>query len=68
MITTLVSFVGLLVILIFVHEFGNFLAAKLLGVGVERFSLGFPPKLWPKKIGGSEYQLAVVRGCLWAAA
>jgi regulator of sigma E protease len=60
MITTLVSFVVLLVILIFVHELGHFLAAKLLGVGVERFSLGFPPKLWSKKIGETEYQLAVV--------
>jgi regulator of sigma E protease len=60
MITTLVSFVVLLVILIFVHELGHFLAAKLLGVGVERFSLGFPPKLWSKKIGETEYQLAVL--------
>ncbi|MDR1080618.1 MAG: RIP metalloprotease RseP, partial [Deltaproteobacteria bacterium] len=60
MITTLVSFVVLLIILIFVHELGHFLAAKLLGVGVERFSLGFPPKLWSRKIGETEYQLAVV--------
>ncbi|MDR3154370.1 MAG: RIP metalloprotease RseP [Deltaproteobacteria bacterium] len=60
MIITLVSFVVLLVILIFVHELGHFLAAKLLGVGVVRFSLGFPPKLWSKKIGETEYQLAAV--------
>ncbi|MDR1037129.1 MAG: RIP metalloprotease RseP [Deltaproteobacteria bacterium] len=60
MITTLVSFVVLLIILIFVHELGHFLAAKLLGVGVERFSLGFPPKLWSRKIGETEYQLAVL--------
>ncbi|MDR2612719.1 MAG: RIP metalloprotease RseP [Deltaproteobacteria bacterium] len=60
MLTTLLSFLVLLLILIFVHELGHFLAAKLLGVGVERFSLGFPPKLWSRKIGETEYQLAAL--------
>ncbi|MDR2142529.1 MAG: RIP metalloprotease RseP [Deltaproteobacteria bacterium] len=58
MVTTLLSFVVLLLVLIFVHELGHFLAAKLLGVRVEKFSLGFPPKAWSKKIGETEYQLA----------
>ncbi|MDR2421910.1 MAG: RIP metalloprotease RseP [Deltaproteobacteria bacterium] len=58
MLFTLVSFIILLLILIFVHEFGHFIAAKLLGVRVEKFSLGFPPKAWSKKIGETEYQLA----------
>ena len=55
---TLVSFVVLLLVLIFVHELGHFIAAKLIGVKVERFSLGFPPKAWSKTIGETEYQLA----------
>ncbi|UQZ88749.1 RIP metalloprotease RseP [Deltaproteobacteria bacterium Smac51] len=55
---TVVSFVVLLLVLIFVHELGHFIAAKLLGVKVERFSLGFPPKAWSKTIGETEYQLA----------
>ncbi len=55
---TVVSFVVLLLILIFVHELGHFIAAKLLGVKVERFSLGFPPKAFSKTIGETEYQLA----------
>ncbi|MDR1164542.1 MAG: RIP metalloprotease RseP [Deltaproteobacteria bacterium] len=58
MLTTLISFIVLLLILIFVHELGHFLAAKLLGVKVEKFSLGFPPKVFAKKIGETEYQLA----------
>lgn len=58
MLTTLVSFVVLLLVLIFVHELGHFVAAKLLGVKVERFSLGFPPKAISKTIGETEYQLA----------
>ncbi len=58
MLTTVISFVVLLLVLIFVHELGHFTAAKLLGVKVERFSLGFPPKAWSKQIGETEYQLA----------
>lgn len=44
--------------LIFVHEFGHFLLAKLMGVSVEKFSLGFGPKLIGKKIGETEYLLS----------
>ncbi len=55
---TLVSFIVVLLILIFVHELGHFIAAKLVGVKVERFSLGFPPKAVSKTIGETEYQLA----------
>ena len=32
--------------LVFFHELGHFLAAKLLGVRVERFSIGFPPRIY----------------------
>jgi regulator of sigma E protease len=46
-------------ILIFVHELGHFLLAKKLGVAVLKFSLGFGPKLIGKKIGETEYQVAV---------
>lgn len=52
---TLISFVVLLAILIFVHEFGHFIAARIAGVGVVKFSLGFGPKIIGKKIGETEY-------------
>ena len=55
---TLAYFIVLLLVLIFVHEAGHFLAAKLVGVRVETFSLGFPPKAWSRTIGETEYQLA----------
>jgi regulator of sigma E protease len=45
-------------ILVFVHEFGHFLAAKLTGIRVETFSLGFPPKIVCKKWGETEYCLS----------
>src|SRR6185369_7974202 len=45
-------------ILIFVHEFGHFIVAKLFRVGVEKFSLGFGPKLIGKQIGETEYLIS----------
>ncbi len=58
MLTTIVSFIIAIGIIIFIHEFGHFLAAKLSGVRVEVFSLGFPPKIFSRKMGETEYQLA----------
>ena len=56
----LVSFVIALGILIFVHELGHFLFAKLFGVGVEKFSLGFGPKIFGKTIGDTEYLVSAI--------
>jgi regulator of sigma E protease len=58
--TTLIAFVFVLGLLVFVHELGHFLVAKKSGIKVERFSLGFPPKLIGKKIGDTEYMIGVV--------
>lgn len=60
MLTTIFSFVVVLGILIFFHELGHFLVAKLFGVGVEKFSLGFGPKLFGKKIGRTEYIVSII--------
>jgi len=57
---TFLATIIVLGILIFVHEFGHFLLAKLLGVRVEVFSLGFPPRLLGKKIGDTEYRLSFI--------
>jgi regulator of sigma E protease len=45
-------------VLIVIHEFGHFLFAKLSGVGVLTFSVGFGPKLLVKKKGETEYALS----------
>jgi len=55
---TVTSFVVSLGILIFIHEFGHFLAAKLFKVKVERFSLGFGPRLLGKKVGDTDYRIS----------
>jgi regulator of sigma E protease len=51
------AIIGLGVLIVF-HEFGHFLLAKLSGVGVLTFSVGFGPKLWVKKKGETEYALS----------
>jgi regulator of sigma E protease len=47
-------------LVIFVHELGHFLAARLCGVRVEVFSLGFGPKLLAWKRGATTYQIALL--------
>jgi len=47
-------------VLILFHELGHFIFAKILGVKVLKFSLGFGPKLFSKKIGETEYILSAV--------
>jgi len=59
-VTTILATIVVLGVLIFVHELGHFLVAKLLKVRVEVFSLGFPPKLVSKKIGETDYRLSVI--------
>jgi regulator of sigma E protease len=57
---TLLSFIIVLGVLIFFHEFGHFLIARIFGVGVEKFSLGFGPRLIGKKIGRTDYRISVI--------
>jgi regulator of sigma E protease len=54
--------VSLLVLsfLIFFHELGHFLFARLFGVRVERFSIGFGKVVWSKTVGGTEYALSAI--------
>ncbi|MBI4829485.1 MAG: RIP metalloprotease RseP [Nitrospinae bacterium] len=47
-------------LLIVAHEFGHFIVARLCGVRVERFSIGFGPKLFGRKSGDTEYMLCAV--------
>lgn len=58
MLTTIVSFIFVLGLLIFVHELGHFITAKMVGIRVERFSLGFPPRMIGKKVGDTDYCLS----------
>ena len=58
--TTIIAFLFVLGVLIFVHELGHFLVARLYGVRVIRFSLGFDPKLIRFERGGTEYSIGII--------
>lgn len=60
MTTNIVAFAIVLGVLIFFHELGHFLMARFFGVGVERFSLGFGPKIFGKTIGRTDYRLSAI--------
>ena len=55
-ITTLV-FIFVLGLLIFVHEIGHFVAAKVGKIKVEEFAFGFPPRIWSRKRGETHYAI-----------
>ncbi len=56
-ITTIILFLLILGVIVFFHELGHFMMAKLYGVKVEEFALGFPPKIFGIKKGETEYRL-----------
>ena len=58
--TTLLAFLFVLGVLIFVHELGHFLAARRVGVRVLTFSLGFGPKILRVKRGDTEYCISAI--------
>lgn len=62
--------VGLVIgLLIAIHEYGHLLAAKLCGIPVKRFSIGFGPKLFGFKLGETSYWFSLIPlgGYVWPA-
>lgn len=57
MILTIVAFVVILSILVLIHELGHFLVAKKLGIKVEEFGIGFPPRVFGIKRGETLYSV-----------
>ncbi len=60
LVTTLLAFLFVLGVLVFVHELGHFLMARFHGVRVHTFSLGFGPKLLKFQRGNTEYCISAV--------
>lgn len=58
MLLTLVTFIATILFIVTIHEFGHFLAARLTGMRVRRFSIGFPPKIFSWRRGDTEYSLS----------
>lgn len=59
----LITFIAFLIIfslLVFIHEFGHFAAAKLSGVDVEEFAIGFGPALFQREFAGTNYAIRII--------
>jgi regulator of sigma E protease len=54
------AFIFILGAAVVLHEFGHFIVAKLLGIRVETFSVGFGPRIWGRKWGTTDYRLSAV--------
>jgi regulator of sigma E protease len=59
-VTTILAFLFVLGVLVFVHELGHFIAARRIGVRVLTFSLGFGPKLVSTRRGDTEYAISAI--------
>lgn len=57
---TVIIFLIILAVLVFFHELGHFAVAKWSGVRVDEFGLGFPPKVFGFKYGGTLYSLNLI--------
>lgn len=55
-ITILVAFISLIALMV-IHEFGHFVLAKRFGARVEEFGVGYPPRIFGKKLGETIYSL-----------
>jgi len=60
MITIIFAVILVLGAVIIIHELGHFLFARLCGVGVETFSIGYGPRLFGKRIGLTDYRIAAI--------
>ena len=60
MLTSIVGVVILLGGLIFFHELGHYTVAKIFGVKVEVFSLGFGKKIFSRQMGETQYCLSII--------
>ncbi len=54
------AFIFILGAAVVIHEFGHFIVAKLLGIRVETFSVGFGKRLWGRKWGTTDYRLSLI--------
>lgn len=56
---SIILFIVILAVLILVHEFGHFIAARSVGARVDEFGIGFPPRIWAFRPKGSETEYSI---------
>ena len=56
----LLIYVGLLALALIMHELGHYIAARLCGIPVEGFSIGFGPIIWHKRVAGTDWKVKLM--------
>lgn len=56
----IIAFILILCAMVVIHEFGHFIVAKMLGIAVETFSVGFGPRLFGFRIGDTDYRFSAI--------
>jgi len=54
---SIVAFLVVFSVIILIHEFGHFWTARKVGIKVEEFGIGLPPRIWGKKVKGTIYSV-----------
>lgn len=54
---SLIIFIIILILVLSIHELGHFVLAKIFGVRVDEFGIGYPPRIWGKKIKDTIYSI-----------
>lgn len=57
---TIIVYLLIMIFLVLCHELGHFVSARIFGVGVEEFGIGFPPRIWGKKRGETMYSINAI--------
>ncbi len=57
---TIILFIFILGLIVFVHELGHFLAARRAGIPVKEFAFGFPPRLWKRTRNQTTYAINLI--------
>ncbi|NUM80572.1 site-2 protease family protein, partial [bacterium] len=57
----IIPFIVVLGVLVFIHELGHYFAAKIFGMRVDAFSLGFPPRAWGFRWGSKRLRPKFLR-------
>ena len=60
LVVTIVSFVIVLSILVLAHELGHFLVGRWAGARIEEFAIGFPPRVWSRRRGETDYSINAI--------
>ena len=59
-ISLIILFLIIFSAVLLIHEFGHFIVAKISRIRVLEFGLGFPPRLWGFKMGGTVYSINLI--------